>query len=860
MCKFFEHLFPWSELRQRVLGCHEDWLSEARLRKLSRKRSDGKAFRERLFSILELARTQGKHVPENMAQSPAFVVAYCWSLVLDYRYEYLLEARRVLETTAGVWQGLRRETFYLVLCFWLGDWKRAKVLAKEILERLPNNVCAWRILAYICWVETQDARLVGRVISAARAAKVGAAGIRTIMRDIVLDAPWKKTLCDRMYFEDTLQVRAFQLLLSCWVDTARDQERNREVAQSEGVVQIAFDGQRMVGWLEKENVPVEWAINDIGFGNLDEASLRASIHAAKEICVKAQEPIRKILILLYKPSIVEYASDEENTQRNQKRQFLLMDGKSLTVNQPGDVFQEDLFEELGLRVDPQDTAWIRQERILEQVHRNVEAQRWERNIAAIRFIPPSQRSSELAYHLAQAYLKTTEPGDAVRWEHTVRLYLNVENRFRRMSIWHQRIGYAYEQLGQYLQAAHAYEEVLRLETDHAWAKERLAYVRSQMDVPAFTSNFAQWVRLSWAAFTANEGMIRAMMRRELGLHTLADHVKKMFSPLLDRYQLQIAKTPQYYRVRISTFGRVALVAPLLYWLEHCPESVRQYWRFDVGVTLPLSPVVYASVPVDDLEIYVQENGPEEIIFTFYHESFDKFKEMSPDVSRSIAWQLLASELHEAVLVRWVGGLEMVAKRPHGDAKPVKLSELRDYLEATYPAMANYTYVQYAQQMQSYTNPEPVAVRRGLAALRHDIYRSSSTWPVFYTEWLDEETRQINRLNRYGLDVMMLAFTLDHVKKKEREKRARHLIQSFTTYVKEHIGRDVACTFGQAIGSQYTYVEAMVFDSERFIKAVRDWHRRNSSVAKIYYCSYQEYAKPTRISNARLLLFMSRKVS
>ncbi len=443
-------------------------------------------------------------------------------------------------------------------------------------------------------------------------------------------------------------------------------------------------------------------------------------------------------------------------------------------------------------------------------------------LAPLKRLPP-----EGTYLLACAYAAGALPSEVDRFQEALELFEEVEE-FEDRFDWNFYRAYAHMALNEAARAFPFVEQALEIEPDDKRAKALLELVRNNLAWPRFKAPFRVRVAEAWAAFEKeNKRLTQLIAEDEEGNNM--DKVMIGLKEILDiafrdvEFVLESNTTSDELCLILSPGENPAKVFPLVYFVEHAPESLKQRWKFAVGH----QPWALSDISLDegtlkaqDVSIWLEEDDGFVHLSCYAEALTDNSNE--DFIPYRLASELVYRMIGEIPRMRVISRIRLLdAPKPNPMGTLLDLATLleeRGFDLSLDPK--NMTDV-----MEDYDfEPDPEEAN---SEFRFDIVSGSGCCALLANNYLDENDDTVDDLETDGIVAGFVAYPLKGLD-----------AAAFKTKILERLAQadltDSVRVIGTATGTHSGYVDFIAWDIDAVLKALVDLFAEPDSPIGIFH--------------------------
>ena len=516
---------------------------------------------------------------------------------------------------------------------------------------------------------------------------------------------------------------------------------------------------------------------------------------------------------------------------------------------------KDTVSSLQSSIDTQETEDSVEESLRAQIDYLVENKNYDMVIQILEGISEEKLEYTEMLLLARCYNEKKEYTKAYHLLKRHKASVNV--------LWYYHIGVSLFHMRRWREAYNALSRVASRRSaieEVSEANTLLSICKDILDLEESKLAFRDRVKDFWDLFIDYEQQLRDKIGEGAPDDEAYEFARKILTSVFKHPMFHLGHHDDRYLLAVSTGGRSSMLYKILYWNSQAPEELSLNWDFYVGIPREDAiDTVWAEVEdlrisPDDVEVWPVLSDDGRLSVSFY---CHKCAEMQPTNFYPQLYNLFYRCLGEVCILTTIRDLEVIPEPIGPDA--MTLRELRDYIEAgqsneTLPAVNDPLSIFSSYEMQPKSKPWD---------LREDIYKGSiplAMLPIMDMYYLGATDGYFED----ALDGVMwgyVYYSCENIEEEQRVQVRAELEEELDHALSEEFG--VGGCVGGASGYQYSYLECIAMDLQRFIEVVTEVMRPYRELYQIKECGFSEFRRKGqkfRIDQDVVNLELDRRIS
>lgn len=446
-------------------------------------------------------------------------------------------------------------------------------------------------------------------------------------------------------------------------------------------------------------------------------------------------------------------------------------------------------------------------------------------------ISPADRGFEETGLLARAYNYVGE------YEKALVLLESIREVGEQDTNWNFRMGYALYYLDRNKEALSYFTKADELTPED---EDTIEFIRQcNMRIP-----FKSRVDAFWSWFVQNEAELSRMVenRGEYDSETSIGFIEQGVGLIAKDVHFNIGGN---YEFTFSVEGEAHLFYLYPYLISRMPESLRDKWHFfpyNQGVDTSFEFRMH-GVNVNMENVYVYAKYDEErndFTVSFYEKGLCSLPEEQGYGSFYIMMELM---LGEGLAFRYVSNVERADRLEEG---MFSLPALRGYIVKTLKDNGK----------EVFENPKDVFVSYQLEPeendeLRYDVAIGSTSFSNLVSQYYENNTTLLDKINHYGAQAVFLAFPYNNISAEHRKT-----VLDFRYALEDRIEKEILDTdglgllLGGAMGTCCCYMDFLLYDVKGFMEKVLPVLREYPQYS-FYLSDFRQHCQLIKLTDAEM---------
>lgn len=452
-----------------------------------------------------------------------------------------------------------------------------------------------------------------------------------------------------------------------------------------------------------------------------------------------------------------------------------------------------------------------------------DADEHQKIVEAIESLPEEALTAQLISVQARAYNNLANGDDKQYLQKAIDLLESVKAELQETDHnWNYRMAYAYYYLDQEGIALSYFEKALELRPDDADTLEFIESCQRYLSLPRFTRFFAQRVTEGWTIFLEGEAELRSMIDQRVMGDALIEHCNALLAPVFADISFELGFNGEKYELILTPEGVKSKVFPMVYFQQHAPEEVLQYWNILVGRQPSENyglRMFEQDISAADVLVWVEKQENDTAYLSFYCE---KLRPLLQENENRAYWLMMIlldqtiGEIANMQLIADITLLEVPFSEP-GITMDTLLGHLEREFDFTAAELNDAT-----QLCDKYTLYEMEPNQEADADLRLDVFAGVTSCPAFINTYLKNDSSLMEDYHADGIVPGFFYYPLDSFADVEdRGAKILDLRDRIEAAVKERVGADAILFLGGASGIYCSYLDFIAWDLQAVLDAAAD---------------------------------------
>ena len=251
-------------------------------------------------------------------------------------------------------------------------------------------------------------------------------------------------------------------------------------------------------------------------------------------------------------------------------------------------------------------------------------------------------------------------------------------------------------------------------------------------------------------------------------------------------------------------------------IRSAPEELKEHWDFQVGFPETENTKIEIrdrNITAQDVQCWTEwEQGMQTAAVAFFCPDVEN----PTDEEKEQMIVLLVETLGELTVLRSLNGIK-VLDQPMESPADTTMAGLAAWMKER-GIQTGITLEQYMDQPLFFER-EPDAQE-----VRNDVVFGTSRCPQLQAEYLEGRTETADWLAERGGTAGFIYMPAMQVRTRSDEMRLDRIMQETSGGIFRRAGYDGICWTGMAVGTQYMYLDVLIYDMEAFCAAVEDYFR------------------------------------
>lgn len=372
--------------------------------------------------------------------------------------------------------------------------------------------------------------------------------------------------------------------------------------------------------------------------------------------------------------------------------------------------------------------------------------------------------------------------------------------------------------------------------------------RRGLSVPVFEKPFRVRVKEVWAAIEAESEKLEQLFSEIAGPEAVRSRLEVLMAPVAGPWwKIDVYARRGRIMIEISPHGWRLECFPILEFIRHMPESLKEHWDVNPGrMQRPnVAEMTFSAggfmIPASDIRIWPQHaEGMWKLMV--YVENSASFDEPAFFECFHAVRTLIDRAVGEAARLRWADSISLCRAAPEGTG--LTLLEFADFLRENAPDSVHETLENYALMPHEYRmRPD----RSPDAPLLADVRKGVTLCPPLGYLYSQKKTVGMDALASVGATAGFIFFEVneessDGASKEARRKAAREALQAHLLMTCP----DCIDFVGVAEGTRYEYLQFFSWDIQPVIAAAAEFFGTLDDVLEAGFHTYLRDASSTML--------------
>ncbi|SPT71347.1 Predicted O-linked N-acetylglucosamine transferase, SPINDLY family [Anaerobiospirillum thomasii] len=460
----------------------------------------------------------------------------------------------------------------------------------------------------------------------------------------------------------------------------------------------------------------------------------------------------------------------------------------------------------------------------------------EKIIEILEALAPEERTAELDFDLACAYISIAPFGDEGRpmLIKACNLLLEHEEYFADEPRFLNSMATANLMLENIPVALEYYKKALALQPDDENIKQYIEDCKQRLSMPIFSRDFFQRTQKAWEEFVKIEGRLREIIdskdRNERG-NEMLELCATALKTALDDISFELGFNGSKYELVLSAHSLRHKLFILQYFLNHAPQSLFENWNIVVGRQRNDNFLLRTEdfeINADDVLMWVEKNDDNRVKLTLYcHELLPVLKKDRNHAFWAMC-MLIEQCIGEISTIAHIASFDIADKVK--DSMGLPLNRLPGVLESM--GCEPYTDAKILLDNSFYSySIEPV--KDPEAPLRFDIFAGSTSLTALLNDYYSHETDIFDEYYCKGIVAGFICFSLESFVSDDRAKEILNFRDKLLDTIVQETGDDAFIFIGGATGLYYCYIDFIACDLTAVLETAEAFFAQNKVESALF---------------------------